>query len=131
MLDYIRDVACITAYRADRGRVTNRKLMDLLKKDMLFGDGKITRCVSMWNRKLREVFIVHILPRPQVLRTLLNLSRKYGQDTLIYFGRVYDVASGRVLGRFTRATFYTYKPNVPYWIKITRPFHRPVYLELS
>jgi hypothetical protein len=129
MLDYIRDVSYITAGRVGWHWHDYKGLMLRLKEELENEGLKPTLMHYKRDGWHGMIYMVPIVPDD--LKFMLKISREYSQDTLIFFGRLYDVSTGRMIGVFTRATFYTEKPDVPTWIEINQPFHRPYYLVLS
>jgi len=129
MLDYIRDVAYITAGRIGWHWHDYEGLMQRLKEELENEGLKPTRLYYKRDNWYGMIYMVPIAPAD--LKFMLKISREYSQDTLIFLGRLYDVATGRMIGEFTRATFYTEKPDVPSWIEINQPDNRTYYLVLS
>jgi len=126
MLDYLRDVAIISAWRKDRDEYENSRLMLSLEED-LFRNGYTPQyCESMLGGRPHDVYIVQICSEPQELKTLFDLARKYGQDTMIYAGCLYDVSSGCGRKLYTCATIYAHKPykwKKMNWVHIERGYY--------
>jgi len=115
MLDYIRDVAYITAFG---GKFS--PLMCRLEEDLKSEGFKPKLLYFKRDNLYGVIYMVSVVY--ENLKVLLRLSRAYDQDRLIFMGRLYDVATGRAIGTYTRATFYSYRPDVPSWIEVESYF---------
>jgi hypothetical protein len=115
MLDYIRDVSYITAYGG-----AYSALMCTLERDLESEGFKPTLHYFKRDNRYGLIYIVPVVR--ENLKLLLRLSRAYDQDRLIFMGQLYDVATGRAVRKYTRATFYTYRPDVPSWIEVESYF---------
>jgi hypothetical protein len=116
-LVYMFSTACITAYRSDRPAKENMRLMRSLRNDLLCITDNITYCPGQWDGFCRPVYMVE-LGYMRCMDYWIRLSRKYGQNTLLYRGDIYDVATGKVIGHVTRESGWSgkTKPTHPRWI---------------
>ena len=108
----------------------NRRLMKSLRNDLVALDYKPIHCVSHWDGLLRPIYMMYGYSCH--VNDLLNLSRKYGQNTLICLGDVYDVATGTVIGQVTREEFVKeVSPNHTRWIYISDNINCYIVFEFS
>jgi hypothetical protein len=105
----------ITAYRSDRCMADNRRLMKSLRNDLLTQNYKPRPCISRWYGVRRPIYMIYSYPWN--VKFFLDLSKKYGQNTLIFWGDVYDVATGRVIGKVSENGLKNKtKPEHPRWV---------------
>ncbi len=93
--------------------------MKSLRDDLLTKNYDPRYCGSRWNGLRRPIYVIEIYPwhpYPWDFKFFLDLSRKYGQNTLIFQGYVYNIATGNVIGKVTREEFLKGKPEHPRWI---------------
>jgi hypothetical protein len=120
----------ITAWREDSGENENRRLMKSLRNDLVALDYKPIQCVSHWDGLSRPIYMMYGYSCH--VHDFLNLSRKYGQNTLICLGDVYDVATGNVIGQVTREDFLKeVSPHHTRWIHISDNINCYIVFEFS
>ena len=140
MLDYLRDVAIISACRKDRDVYDTCPFMLDLKEDLLREGYTPEKRMSKLDGWLHSVYIVPIIQvsndfkllKDISLKLFQDLARKYEQDTFIYGGILYDTRLN-MLKYYTCATIYvsntdsrnklTKKLNKTGWISIERDYH--------
>jgi hypothetical protein len=111
MLDYLRDVAIISACREDRDVYDNAKLMRALKEDLQREGYTPKKSFSRLDGWWHNVYIVPIVKVEADLKLLEDISitffrdlaGKYGRDRFVYGGILYD-AQLNILKRYTHAT---------------------------
>ncbi len=111
MLDYLMDVAIISACRKDRDVYDNAKLMRALKEDLLREGYTPQKSFSRLDGWLHNVYIVPIIRVKDDLKLLEDISiklfrdlaSKYGRDRFVYGGILYDTQLN-ILKRYTHAT---------------------------
>lgn len=121
LVKYTSDFAYITAYRNDRRESENRRLMKSLKHDLLTKGHKLIHCMSSWYGRWQPIYIIF---HPLDIQFFLDLSRKYGQNLLLFRGDVYDVATGNVIGKVNE-TYRKTPPGKkhPRWICMNNYFY--------
>ena len=119
-------LAYITAYRRDRRKSENMQLMESLKNDLAKVVGPtefscvIARLAGWW----KPIYIANVNGWLLIngwlrIDDFLALSRKYGQNTLIFCDSIIDVTTGKEIGKVREVHVRSKtKPEHPRWVHL-------------
>jgi hypothetical protein len=119
MFGQLWDYTYITAWKEEETIKNNIKSMQALKKKLIALDHKPYPCLMYWHGSLRPMYWMH--GYTWHIKKYIDLSKKYGQPTLICLGDIYDVASGKVIGEVYDSDVYrhtTRRSKHPRWIYV-------------
>ena len=113
-------LAHITAYRRDRCRSENIQLMKSLKDDLakVVCPTEFSCFIAHLSGWWKPIYIVNVNGW-LLIDDFLALSRKYGQNTLLFCNYVIDVTTGKEIGRVREVhTRSKTKPKHPRWVHL-------------